>query len=89
MSAMGIKSWVTMLMISIFIGSIIANEFQNIMEDEKTYGKTEDFNSTVDTVISMTWTTFHFLVIGIIVVGAAWVGQRAGILDWRREERYY
>jgi hypothetical protein len=86
---MGIKSWVTMLMITIFIGTVIANEFQIIMEDEKTSDKSEDFNSTIDSVISMTWTTFHFIPVGIIVVGAAWVGQRAGILELRRENRYY
>jgi len=67
------------MMISIFVGAILVNEFEGVMDDQRP-GASTDFNTTVDDIISYTWVVFLFFALGILIVGGAWVINATGLI---------
>jgi hypothetical protein len=78
MSRVGVMSAVFMLMVAVFIGGTILNELENVMVDHKP-GRGTDFNSTIDALVENTWTTFIFLALGIMLIGAAFILRSSGL----------
>jgi len=76
MLAMGV---ILGMMVSIFVGAILVNEFENVIDDQRP-GASTDFNDTADDIISYTWVTFLFFALGILIVGGAWVINATGLL---------
>lgn len=75
----GIMVVVLSLLISVFVGAIIVNKFEGVIDDVRPGASTE-FNDTADDITSNTWTVFIFLALGIIIVGAAWILRQTGLL---------
>lgn len=75
----GIMVVILGLMISIFVGMILVNEFEDVIDDRRV-GASAEYNATADDIIDNTWTVFTFLAIGIIIVGAAWILRQSGLL---------
>lgn len=68
------------LMIAVFIGAILANEFSGVITDQKVTGATTEFNSTADDIMTYTWVTFTFLALGILIVGGSWILRQSGMI---------
>ena len=75
----GIMVVILGLMISVFVGMILVNEFEDVIDDRRV-GASLEYNNTADDIIDNTWTVFTFLAIGIIIVGAAWILRQSGLL---------
>ena len=67
------------MMVSIFVGAILVNEFENVIDDQRP-GASTDFNTTADDIISYTWVVFLFFALGILIVGGAWVINATGLI---------
>ena len=67
------------LMVAVFIGAVLVNEFEGIIDTSRT-GASEDFNNTADDIVTYTWITFTFLALGILIVGGAWILRQAGMI---------
>ena len=76
MLAMGV---ILGMMVSIFVGAILVNEFENVIDDQRP-GASEDFNNTADDIIAYTWVVFLFFALGILIVGGAWVINATGLI---------
>ena len=76
MLAMGV---ILGMMVSIFVGAILVNEFENVIDDQRP-GASADFNNTADDIISYTWVVFLFFALGILIVGGAWVINATGLI---------
>ena len=77
MLAMGV---ILGMMVSIFVGAILVNEFEAVIDDQRP-GASADFNATADDIIAYTWVTFLFFALGILIVGGAWVINATGLLS--------
>lgn len=58
------------LVVVILIALILAGNLQSVAADLKTTIGSEDFNNTVDTLFSNTWTGLTLASIGIIIAAA-------------------
>lgn len=76
MLAMGV---ILSMMISIFVGAILVNEFEGVI-DSRRPGASLEFNNTADDIITYTWVVFLFFALGILIVGGAWVINATGLL---------
>ena len=76
MLAMGV---ILGMMVSIFVGAILVNEFENVIDDQRP-GASADFNNTADDIIAYTWVVFLFFALGILIVGGAWVINATGLI---------
>lgn len=77
--AQGIMSVVLGLMIAVFIGAILVEEFEGVIDDQRG-GASAAFNNTADDIVSYTWITFTFLALGILIVGGAWILRQSGMI---------
>jgi len=80
MARTGVMSVVLGLMIAVFIGAILANEFGGVIEDQQVTGASTEFNDTADDIMTYTWVTFTFLALGILIVGGAWILRQSGMI---------
>jgi len=67
------------MMVSIFVGAILVNEFENVIDDQRP-GASADFNTTADDIVAYTWVVFLFFALGILIVGGAWVINATGLI---------
>ncbi len=79
MARTGVISVVLGLMIAVFIGGILVNEFEGVIDDQRPGASTE-FNDTADDIVAYTWVTFTFLALGILLVGGAWILRQSGMI---------
>lgn len=79
MARTGVITVVLGLMIAVFIGSILVNEFEGVIDDQRPGASTE-FNDTADDIVDYTWVTFTFLALGILLVGGAWILRQSGLI---------
>lgn len=80
MARSGVMSVVLGLMIAVFIGAILANEFNQVIVDQKDSDASSDFNDTADDIVTYTWVAFTFLALGILIVGGAWILRQSGMI---------
>lgn len=76
MLAMGV---ILGMMVSIFVGAILVNEFEGVIDAQRP-GASLDFNNTADDIIAYTWVAFLFFALGILIVAGAWVINATGLL---------
>ena len=66
-------------MIAVFIGAVLVNEFEEVIDDQRP-GSSTEFNDTADDIVGFTWIAFTFLALGILIVGGAWILRQAGMV---------
>ena len=76
MLAMGV---ILGMMVSIFVGAILVNEFEGVIDAQRP-GASADFNATADDIIAYTWVAFLFFALGILIVAGACVINATGLL---------
>ena len=79
MARAGVITVVLGLMIAVFIGSILVNEFEGVIDAQRP-GASAEFNATADDIVDYTWVTFTFLALGILLVGGAWILRQSGLI---------
>lgn len=73
------KVAVTGLLI-IGIGAVLVGHVENVMTDMQTSDMSEDFNDTIDDLISYVWISYGLIALGTILLGARYILQQVGYL---------
>ena len=74
--SMKLGSFITGAVIAVFVTALLVLEFVNMIDEERP-GASEDFNTTMDRLVTFAWIAVGFMAIAVFVIAANYIRQIA------------